>query len=292
MPCLGMLSQGLPIDRPWVLGSNSIMSILNSSDKTSLFPNVLGRAWRVGLDLLLPRLCLGCSVVVDAGTSAGNGALCGACWAKMSFVSPPYCGRCGYPFELGMDDGDTLGTATLCGVCVRAAPAWGRARSVFRYDDASRPLILGFKHGDKIHGAPAYGAWLARAGGALVDEADLIVPVPLHRNRLFMRRYNQAALLALALGRVANTPVIPDLLRRIRSTPSQGRLNRARRKANVRGAFAINPRFKDVLKGKRVLLVDDVLTTGATAEATTRTLWRAGAAMVDVLTLARVVRES
>ncbi|MFT5540790.1 MAG: putative amidophosphoribosyltransferase [Alphaproteobacteria bacterium] len=153
---------------------------------------------------------------------------------------------------------------------VRAAPpVFARARAVFAYDAASRGLILGFKHADKTHGALAFAQWMARAGSALLAEADLIVPVPLHRWRLFARRYNQAALLASGLARANGKVFIPDLLMRTRATPSQGRLSRRARLLNVRG---------DMLKGCWVLLVDDVYTTGATVEA------------VDVLTLARVVR--
>lgn len=162
--------------------------------------------------------------------------------------------------------------------------------AVFRYDAASRPLVLGFKHGDRIHGAPAFGAWLARAAGPMAEEADMVAPVPLHRARLFRRRYNQAALLAGAFARETGLPCIPDLLVRRRPTPSQGRLSRTGRRLNVRGAFAVARRHRDRIDRCRVLLVDDVLTTGATLEAATRCLLRAGAGAVDVLTLARVVR--
>ncbi len=159
-----------------------------------------------------------------------------------------------------------------------------------RYDEASRGLVLGFKHADRTDGAPAYGAWLARAGAELIAEADLIAPVPLHWMRLFARRYNQAALLARALARRAGRPVAADLLLRRRHTPSQGRLSPAQRRRNVAGAFAVKPSRRPLLEGRRVLLVDDVLTTGATASACARTLRRDGARAVDVLVLARVVR--
>ncbi len=159
-----------------------------------------------------------------------------------------------------------------------------------RYDGNSRALILGFKHADRTEGASGYGAWLARAGAGLLAEADVIAPVPLHRLRLLARRYNQAALLAHALGREAGLPVVADLLLRRRRTVSQGRLSPAQRRRNVAGAFAVKPSRKNLLEGRRVLLVDDVLTTGATVSACARTLRRGGACAVDVLVLARVVR--
>jgi ComF family protein len=234
------------------------------------------------LDVLLPHQCLKCAEVVGQA-----GALCAACWSEMTFMAPPYCACCGYPFELDLGPG---ADGDLCGACLRDPPPYARARAVFRYDDASRPLILGLKHGDKTHGVPAFGTWLARAAGPLASEADLVVPVPLHRWRLFRRRYNQAALLAKAVAAATGIACAPDLLHRVRATKSQGRMSRSARRANVQGAFAVAPRHREHLAGARVLLVDDVLTTGATMEAATRCLLRAGAGTVDALTLARVVR--
>jgi ComF family protein len=158
---------------------------------------------------------------------------------------------------------------------------------VFRYDDASRALVLRFKHGDRTGAVPHFARWMARAGAALLAEAEVIVPVPLHPWRLWRRRYNQAAMLALAVAREAEKSCVPDALARIRATPSQGRLGRGQRTRNVRGAFRL--RRPEAVEGRRVLLVDDVLTTGATVEECVRVLKRGGAADVDVLTLARVV---
>jgi ComF family protein len=234
------------------------------------------------LDAVLPPQCLGCGALVgDAGT------LCAACWEGIEFLGPPQCAACGHPFEYEAGDG------ALCAACAATPPLYDRARSVFRYDDKSRGLILGFKHADRTHSAPAFGRWLVRAGDDLLKDADLLVPVPLHRWRLFQRRYNQAALLTRAMAKQAGVGIepSPDLLLRRRRTPSQGRFSRAERMRNVAGAFTLRPDERARIEGKRVLLVDDVLTTGATVTACTRTLLDAGAGAVDVLTLARVVRD-
>lgn len=239
-----------------------------------------GRAARAALDAVLPPQCLSCAAVTDT-----PGKLCPTCWAKITWLAAPLCHRCGAPFEF-----ESGSDALLCGACLRAPPAFDRARAVFRYDDAGRGLILAFKHGDRLHGVPAFGAWLARAGAELLADADLIVPVPLHWTRLAWRRYNQSALLANAAARIAERQCVPDLLVRLRRTQQQGDMGRTERRRNVRRAFAVAPRYTALLGGKRVVLVDDVLTTGATAEECVRALLDAGAAAVDLLTLARVVR--
>ena len=234
---------------------------------------------QLALNAVLPPRCLTCGALVER-----SGALCAACWSEVAFIAPPYCACCGLPFDYD------LGPEALCGACAREAPAYARARAVMRYTEMSRRLVLAFKHGDRTEGAPAFGAWLARAGAELLAEADVIAPVPLHRWRLLGRRYNQAALLAHALGRESGLPVTADLLLRKRHTPSQGRLSLAARHRNVAGAFAVKPARRADLAGRHVLLVDDVLTTGATAAACARTLRRGGAVTVSVLVLARVVR--
>ncbi len=212
------------------------------------------------------------------------GTLCAACWEQIDFLGEPLCHACGVPFEFDH------GADTLCGVCVREPPRFERARAVMRYNEHSRDLILGFKYADRTFAAPAFGRWMVRAAAGLIDDADLVVPVPLHRLRLLRRRYNQAALLTLAIAKLAGKQAAPDLLVRRRATPSQGRLSPSQRRANVRGAFAVRAQRRDMLAGKRVLLVDDVMTTGATVSASARVLLRAGAVAVDVITLARVVR--
>jgi ComF family protein len=175
-----------------------------------------------------------------------------------------------------------------CALCIARPPPFARARAALLYDDGCRGLILSFKHGDRTDLAPVFARWLARAGAELLGDADLLVPVPLHRWRLFHRRYNQSALLARLLARTSGVPMLPDLLIRHRATPSQGGLGRRGRVRNVAGAFALHSRLARRADGRRVLLIDDVHTTGATLGECARLLRRAGAARVDVLTLARV----
>jgi ComF family protein len=234
----------------------------------------------VVVDAVLPPLCLSCRAVV-----AEPGTLCPACWSEVDFLTPPACACCFEPFEADVGEG------ALCGSCVQRQPRFRRARAVFRYDDATRSMILRLKHGDRLEGVPAFARWMARAGGEMLAEADLIVPVPLHWWRLAMRRYNQAALLAMALGKLSKVSVVPDLMLRRRRTPPQGHLSREARLRNVAGAFSVREGAKAKLEGKTVLLIDDVLTTGATVNECAKVLRRAGAAQVDVLTLGRVVRD-
>jgi ComF family protein len=231
------------------------------------------------LDLMLPPRCLACH-----GAVARQGALCARCWSGLQFLGDPQCLSCGLPFDF--DPGEP----SRCGGCMRRPPPFDKARAALAYDEASRPLLLGFKHADRTHAAPPFGQWLARAALDLLGETEVIVPVPLHRWRLVRRRYNQAALLAHALGRARGLPVEADLLVRRRATPSQAGRSRLARQRNVQGAFAVRPGRGGAIRGRRVLLVDDVLTTGATVAECARVLNRAGAGAVDVVTLARVLR--
>jgi ComF family protein len=235
-----------------------------------------GTVLRGLLNMLLPPRCLACRCVV-----AQPDSLCAACWLSMRFIAAPLCERCGLPLELAPPPG----SASFC-----ACPPhrFSQARSVLVYDDACRPMILGLKYTDATHLAPGFAAWMARAGSDILADADLLAPVPLHRWRLLKRRYNQAALLAQGVGRRCGVSVLADLLIRRRPTRPQEGLTRAGRRRNVRGAFVLRPRYMARVAGKRVVLIDDVLTTGATLDECARALLAAGAAEVCVLTLARV----
>jgi ComF family protein len=239
---------------------------------------MLGAMAAVGrhlVDAVFPPQCPSCAAMVEA-----HGRLCAACWSQVRFIGDPRCACCGVP--LAFD----AGPEALCLQCLSDRPAFDTARSVMLYDDFSKALVLKFKHGDRLDPAPEFARWMRRAGGETLDAADLVAPVPLHWSRLIARRYNQSAILARHLAEGA--AFVPDLLVRVRRTPSQGALGRKERARNVRGAFAVGPRHAAALAGKRVVLVDDVLTTGATVDACARILRKAGALRVDVLTLARV----
>lgn len=238
----------------------------------------LGLAGRA-IDLLLPPRCVACGVLV-----AQQGLLCHHCWTGLDFITDPLCLSCGLPFEYD------LGPQTRCAACLAQPPSFGRARALLRYDEAARRLLLPFKHADRTAAAPQFAAWMARGAPDLLEDCDLIVPVPLHWRRLWRRRYNQAALLAQALASRGSVPCVPDMLVRTRATASQGHLSRAGRQRNVAGAFVVRGRSAAKLVGARILLVDDVMTTGATLEACASCLLKAGAKQVDVLVMARVVR--
>jgi ComF family protein len=240
----------------------------------------LGHLRRIGrgvVDVVLPPRCLACGRIVEEPD-----ALCGRCWGGITFFAPPWCAGCGLPFA------HPMGENAICAGCARERRAWDRARAVLRYDKNSRDLILGLKHADNTHVAPAFGRWMRRAGGEVLAEAELLVPVPLHWTRLFRRRYNQAALLANAIHAAGGPPVMPEGLTRRRRTPSQGHLGPLARERNVRSAFAVPHPAQ--IAGRRLVLIDDVMTTGATVDECARVLKRAGAASVGVLTLARALR--
>ena len=229
------------------------------------------------LDLLFPPLCIGC------GGPVGETGFCAACWSAITFLDGPGCACCGLPFAVALD------ADTLCAACLAKPPAFDKARAIMAYDDNSKSAILALKHADRLDLVPGFSRWLSRTGRGLLEDIDLIVPVPLHRSRLWRRRYNQAAELARRLAAEWKRVYAPLALVRRRATKSQGVMAGAKaRRRNVLGAFKVPDPGK--IKGKRVLLLDDVLTTGATAQACARALKRAGAARVHVLVLARVVK--
>ena len=234
-------------------------------------------AAELALDIALPTLCVACREPVD-----GEG-VCAECWAKLSFIEPPYCPRLGIPFVY--DPGPEL----LSMEAIANPPAYARARAAVRYDDVARSLVHALKYQDRTDLAPTMGRWMARAGRELLKEADVLIPVPLHWRRGWSRRYNQSGALARVIERHSGVRLASEALRRVRRTEQQIGLSRTQRASNVQGAFKVAPERNGDVAGRRVILVDDVLTSGATIDACARALLRAKAASVDVLVFARVV---
>lgn len=235
---------------------------------------------RICADTIFPPRCGCCGALVES-----QGRLCTECWHGLEFIRPPCCAACGYPFfHSYMEEG------ALCTACMQHKPAYDGHRAMFRYEDTARKLIHDLKFHDKPLLLPLFAEWLAQAAALWIAEENLvIIPVPLHYLRLWRRRYNQAALLATALGRHTGHIVWYHALKRVRHQPPQASLNRSQRLKNIRGVFAVAPRSIPALQGKTILLVDDVMTTGATLHACARALKKAGAARVYAVTLARTV---
>lgn len=236
---------------------------------------VLGRG---AVDLLMPPLAH------DSPEATASAGLTANAWARVIFLEDPVCDGCGAGFEM---DGGVF-ASPRCAACLAQPYVFARARAACVYDEASRGLILKFKHGDHQPFAPLFARWLSRSAAPLLDEADAVVPVPLHRWRLLSRRFNQAAEIARPLARSAGLDYVPDALVRQTHTTSQGGKSARGRRLNVRKAFAVTDQGRRRIRGRRILLVDDVLTTGATAEACARALIEAGARAVDLAVIARV----
>lgn len=250
---------------------------------------VCGRWWRrlvhrgiSGLktlpDRIFPAICIGCDSPVSQ-----IGTLCGACWQQVSFLEAPLCPVMGTPFT------HDFGAYFLSGEAIAEPPPFRRLRSVALHDGVIRHADISLKYYDRLDLAPWMALWMQRAGRELIRDCDVIMPVPLHRKRLWRRRYNQAAELARILAKLSIKPYEPEALIRIRDTRQQAELARSERLNNVAGAFLVREQGVINVTGRTVLLVDDVYTTGATVKAACRALIKAGAVHVDVLTFSRVL---
>ncbi len=234
--------------------------------------------FKVILDFLIPPTCPVCH------KRGSNEGLCPECFSGLEFIGRQKCARCGKPLEVFIPE-----IENICGQCLKKPPHFHRAEAVFKYNDTIKRLILPFKHGDHIELTELFVRFMTANNRELIDKNQVIIPVPLHWTRLLKRKYNQAALLAKRLAKRHHKVYAPLVLKRIKSTKSQGHLSPKERSKNVRGVFVV----KDLkqIQGKSILLIDDVFTTGATANECAKVLLKAGAESVDVLTIARVVRE-
>ncbi|MGL5784468.1 MAG: ComF family protein [Alphaproteobacteria bacterium] len=235
---------------------------------------------RLSLELLLPYQCPCCLKHLE------ERGVCGTCWGKLRFITSPCCVRCGYPFSFEMAH-----ETSLCGGCLKEDPPFSKALSALAYNDVSKQLLFAFKRGRRLMLTPLFSKWLLNRGSSLLQGADLIIPVPLHWTRLWQRRFNQSAVLAKFISEKAGIPSSPMALKRIRATPSQGLMARGQRFQNVEGAFQVSKKYKSNLKGKVIVLLDDVHTTGATLTACSKALKKAGAKEIRALTLTRTVRD-
>lgn len=228
--------------------------------------------------MLFPDLCLGCSAHV-----ASQGTLCPECWAQLAFIERPYCEVTGIPFA------HEFGDRIVSAAAIADPPRYDRARAVAIHDNLARRLVTRLKYADRTDLAPWMARWMKRAGNELIADSDIIVPVPLHRLRFWTRRYNQSAELARALATQTGKPMVPDVLVRTRQTRQQVGLGQRERTENVRGAFAVPDRAQIKVQGRNILLIDDVMTTGATIDAACKALRKAKSGRIDVLTFSRVV---
>lgn len=232
---------------------------------------------RQAIDTLLPPRCaVSGEIVAEQGMTAPH------IWRDLDFIATPFCPTCGVPFDYDVEE------KTICAACITAPPPYTTARAALIYNDHSRKLILGFKYSDKLYAVKSFTPWLERVGAEALSQADALIPVPLHYWRMVRRRYNQAAIIADDLGDTVGLPVVKQALIRTKATKAQGYLNPDERLKNIRGAFAIHPKYKEQIQGKTLIIIDDVYTTGVTVKECARILLKAGAKEIHVLAVARV----
>lgn len=230
------------------------------------------------MNLLFPPTCPGCGVFV-----AQNGTICPSCWAKLYFITKPYCPVMGTPFSYDFGEG------FLSGEALASPPPFKRARSAVAHFGLARSLVTRLKYGDRTDLAPTMAEWMTFAGKELLENADMIVPVPLHFRRFLKRTYNQATELSRHIAKISGKPMQPSVIKRVRYTRQQVGLHAKERQRNVRNAFHVPETEKQKVTNKHILLVDDVFTTGATVCSATKALLKAGACEVDILTFSRVL---
>ena len=239
--------------------------------------NDISRLFALVYKSAIPNVCLACDRIVER-----QGGCCAQCWSQLQFISSPMCPVLGSPFSVDM------GNNIHCAEAIASPPPFERLRAAVIYDDLARRIISGIKYADQTNLVPWIANWMTVAGKELLNDADMVVPVPLHSRRLLARRFNQSAEFARCIARVCDVEYAPLILKRRKATKQQVGLTEQERERNVSGAFAVPIDIKPLIKQKRILLVDDVYTTGATIRAATRTLLRAGADKVDVLVFAKV----
>lgn len=230
-------------------------------------------------DIIFPPRCLCC-----ADNIIEHGNLCADCWADTQFITEPFCDICGYPQELEVDliEG-------ICSFCTAKKPSYQKARALFSYENAGLQLIHNLKYYDKQHIAEPLSKMLYSKYSDIIMQADIIVPVPIHWRRLLMRKYNQSLLMSNCLSKFSGKPVIADLLYRTKYTAPQNRMNYKERYRNIKDIIKVTDKYQDMIAGKNILLVDDVITTGATINGCAKELTKAGSCSINVVTFAKTI---
>src|SRR5664279_2746487 len=270
------------LDRPRMAAVSPLRGLSDFLYRTAAvraLPVLPGLA-HAAIDTVFPPACLNCRESTGA-----SGSLCATCWAQVRFIERPFCDRLGTPFAMDLGNDGLLSPEA-----VADPPVYARARAVAHFEDGPvRRLVHQLKYSDRMELAKPLGAWMARAGSEILAEAEVLVPVPLHRRRLAVRRFNQALALAQAISAQCGVPADPFILARVKPTPSQVGLSRSHRALNLQGAFRVSDGMAARIEGRAVVLIDDVMTSGATANAASRALLRSGAKRVDVLVFARAI---